>query len=252
LNIQVHASKELMGRAAAGEASRLIRNALDQRGEAVIILATGTSQFETLGALTLSPGIAWDRVILFHLDEYIGLTPEHPASFRRYLSERFVSPVGRLRRINFIRGEAEDPHGECRRIGRVLAGCTVDVALVGIGENGHLAFNDPPADFETREPFIVVELDEVCRRQQLGEGWFASLEEVPTRAVSMSVREIMRSRSIVASIPEARKAEAVRKALEGEVTPDCPASILQRHPDCGIFLDAEAASRLSEGVGGER
>jgi glucosamine-6-phosphate deaminase len=247
VRVVVHETKQRLGEAAAGEAAGLIAGALSARGEAVVILATGTSQFETLEFLTAKRGIDWSRVVMFHLDEYIGLSIEHPASFRRYLDDRFVSRVTRLGALHFIRGESSDPRSECRRVGSIIARYTVDVALVGIGENGHLAFNDPPADFDTDDPFIVVELDAACRRQQLGEGWFDSLEEVPGRAISMSIRQIMKSTHIIASVPDKRKAGAVNTALEGAVTPDCPSSILQRHPRCSIHLDREAASLLTGG-----
>ena len=244
MHVFIYDSREAAGKAAAEQASHVIRAAIDHKGEAVIILATGTSQFDTLSALISFPGIDWGRVAMFHLDEYIGLEPDHPASFRRYLTERFLSGAGNLKAVNFIHGEAEDPASECRRIGALISSHVVDIALVGIGENGHLAFNDPPADFETQRPFIVVELDEVCRRQQLGEGWFAALEDVPRHAISMSIQQIMKSRNIIASVPESRKAPAVKKALEGPVTPDCPSSILQRHPRCMVFLDTASASLL--------
>jgi glucosamine-6-phosphate deaminase len=184
-------------------------------------------------------------VSLFHLDEYIGIDADHPASFRRYLSERFVSRVGALKEVHFLGGESVNARAECARMGSAIGRRTVDLALVGIGNNGHLAFNDPPADFETDSPFIVVELDEVCRRQQLGEGWFAELEEVPRRAITMSIGQIMKSRSIVAPVPERRKAAAVKCALEGPITPDCPASILRTHSSCSLFLDTASAGLLS-------
>lgn len=241
----IFADKEQMGEAAAQAASEEIQVAIADRGEANIILATGTSQFETLKDLTGSKDIDWSKVTMFHLDEYIGLAPDHPASFTKYLRDRFLDKVRNLRAVHFINGDAEDPVTECKRLGGIIAIHPIDVALVGIGENGHLAFNDPPADFETKEPFIVVELDETCRRQQLGEGWFATLEEVPQQAISMSVRQISSSACIIASVPDRRKAEAVARAIEGPVTNMCPASILQRHPKCKIFLDAAAASLLS-------
>jgi len=245
LDISVHRSKQEVGKAAAGRAARLIAEALTERGEAVVVLATGTSQFEILAALTSSSGISWGRVVLFHLDEYIGIGADHPASFRKYLRERFVSRVGTLKEINFIEGDCEDPRAECARIGALITRRAVDVALVGMGVNGHLAFNDPPADFESESPYLVVELDEKCRRQQLGEGWFERFEDVPRRAISMSIRQIMKSRGIVASVPEARKADAVKCALDGPVTPLCPASILQEHHLCSLFLDTESAALLS-------
>ena len=248
VKVTIHETKEEMGKAAAEHALRVIRAAIDNREEAVVILATGTSQFETLNALTEGGDVDWSRVVMFHLDEYIGISPDHPASFRRYLTERFVNRVGPLKEVNFIEGESDDPETECRRAGSLIQGYTVDVALVGIGENGHLAFNDPPADFEILDPFLVVELDDACRRQQLGEGWFQTLEDVPRQAISMSIQQIMKSTSIIASVPDARKAEAVKKALEGNVTPDCPSSILQEHPDCTLYLD-RASSALLSGIG---
>lgn len=245
MKVTIHETKEEMGKAAAEHALRVIRAAIDKREEAVVILATGTSQFETLNALTEGGDVDWSRVVMFHLDEYIGISPDHPASFRRYLTERFVNRVGPLKEVNFIEGESDDPETECRRAGSLIQGYTVDVALVGIGENGHLAFNDPPADFEILDPFLVVELDDACRRQQLGEGWFQTLENVPRQAISMSIQQIMKGTSIIASVPAARKAEAVKKALEGNVTPDCPSSILQEHPDCTLYLDRASSALLS-------
>ena len=245
MNISIHETKVELGEMAAKHAIRVIAHAIEARGEAVIILATGTSQFETLGALTQDVHVDWGRVIMYHLDEYIGVSAEHGASFRRYLNERFVQRVGPLKEVNFIRGESEHPESECERVGARISRHEVDVALVGIGENGHLAFNDPPADFETGQPFIVVHLDEVCRKQQLGEGWFESIEDVPLSAISMSIRQIMKSKCIITSVPDARKAAAVKHALEGPVTPDCPSSILQKHPDCSLYLDKDSSSLLS-------
>ncbi len=238
-----------MGAAAAERAAGKIRAALADRGEATIILATGSSQFETLDALVAAGDIDWSAVTMFHLDEYIGLRADHPASFRKYLRERFIDRVGPLKDVYLVDGEAGEPDLECRRLGAIITEHPVDVALVGIGENGHLAFNDPPADFETEAPFIVVDLDEPCRRQQLGEGWFDSLDDVPRRAISMSIRQIMKSRSLVVSVPDERKAAAVKNALEGEVTPAVPASIIQEHPDCAVFLD-RAAARLPDAAEG--
>lgn len=245
MKVTIPETTEEMGKAAAEHALWVIRAAIDMREEAVVILATGTSQFETLNALTEGGDVDWSRVVMFHLDEYIGISPDHPASFRRYLTERFVNRVDPLKEVNFIGGESDDPKTECRRVGSLIQGYTVDVALVGIGENGHLAFNDPPADFEILDPFIVVDLDDACRRQQLGEGWFQTLEDVPHQAISMSIQQIMKSTSIIASVPDTRKAEAVKKVVEGNVTPDCPSSILQDHPDCTIYLDRASSALLS-------
>ena len=194
-------------------------------------------------ALVREPGVEWDKVEMFHLDEYIGLPVDHPASFRKYLLERLVGPAG-ITRHHLLDGE-RDPASVCREVGALIRAAPIDVALVGIGENGHLAFNDPPADFETTEPYLVVRLDERCRRQQVGEGWFAGLADVPETAISMSVRQILDATSIVCVVPDQRKAEAVRAALEGPVDPMTPASILQRHHDITIYLDRESASLLT-------
>jgi len=241
----IYKTKQEMGAAAGLQAAEVIKQTIENKGQANIILATGTSQFETLKALVASPVIDWPKVSMFHLDEYIGLDAEHPASFRKYLKERFVDKVPGLKAVYFVNGYVENPEQECQRLARIIARHPVDVALIGIGENGHLAFNDPPADFETEEPFLIVELDDRCRRQQLGEGWFDALEQVPRQAISMSIRQIMKSLCIIVSVPEERKAEAVKNALEGQVTNMCPASILQEHKNCKIFLDDKAASLLS-------
>jgi glucosamine-6-phosphate deaminase len=191
-----------------------------------------------------APDIAWNRVTAFHLDEYVGMPITHPASFRKYLWERFVSRLPLpLAAFHYIDGEA-DPAGQCRTLSTAISEFTIDVAFVGIGENGHLAFNDPPADFQTTEPYIVVNLDEACRRQQLGEGWFKSLDEVPRQAISMSCRQILKSRAIIASVPDQRKAAAVKATVEGAISPRMPASILHKHPECAIFLDPDSASLL--------
>jgi len=247
MNVIVSDTPEACGRAAADHGARAIRDALEARGEAAVILATGASQFDMLAALVRAGGIAWPNVTCFHLDEYIGLPAAHPASFRRYLKERFVDRLPEPpRAFHYVSGEAPDPETECRRLGRVISAHPIDVAFIGIGENGHLAFNDPPADFRTDEPYLVVDLDEACRRQQLGEGWFKTLDAVPRRAISMSVRQIMASRDIVCTVPDRRKAEAVRATVEGPVTPDVPASILQEHPSATLYLDAESASLLAQ------
>ena len=179
---------------------------------------------------------------MFHLDEYLDFPTDHPASFRRYLLERFVRPSG-ITRYHFLDGE-KDPADTIRTVGTAIQSAPVDCAFVGIGENGHLAFNDPPADFDTRAPYLIVELDEACRRQQVGEGWFASLDDVPRRAITISIRQIMDAREIVCVVPDARKAAAVKRCLEGPVGPDAPASILQTHPNTTVYLDAESAGLL--------
>jgi glucosamine-6-phosphate deaminase len=233
-----------MGRAAGEHGANLIRQAIAERGSARIIVATGASQFETLDALTGADGIDWSKVDGFHLDEYLGLPFSHPASFRGYLKQRVVDKVP-LRSFTYINGEAEYPQAECERIGKLLNAGPIDVAMVGIGENGHLAFNDPPADFDTERAYLVVDLDEACRRQQFGEGWFQALAAVPRQAISMSIRQIMKSKAIVCSVPDERKAEAVRRCLHGPVAPEAPASILQNHPNVTVYLDRAAAGELT-------
>jgi glucosamine-6-phosphate deaminase len=246
MDIRTFESKEEMGRCAAEHGAAMLRQRLSENGSATIIVATGASQFEMLGALVQADGVAWNRVTAFHLDEYVGLPISHPASFRGYLWKRFVSQLPLpLEAFHYLNGEA-DCAAECDRVGRLIQDLSIDVAFVGIGENGHLAFNDPPADFETTKPYLVVELDEACRGQQLGEGWFPNLEAVPKQAISMSVAQIMKSRAIVCTVPDERKAIAVRNAVEGQVTPDVPASILQQHDDVTLFLDRPAASLLSQ------
>ena len=240
-------TKPQMGAVAAAQATEVIKKAITSKNRASIILATGTSQFETLKNLVAvrpERRIDWQKVIMFHLDEYIALPADHPASFRRFLKERFVDKVPPLKAVHFVNGDAEDPQQECRRLADIIKQHPIDVALLGIGENGHLAFNDPPADFQTEQPYIIVELDEKCRKQQLGEGWFKTLEQVPRRAISMSIRQIMKSACLIVSVPEKRKAEAVKNAMEGPVTPECPASILQQHKNCKVFMDEQAASQL--------
>jgi glucosamine-6-phosphate deaminase len=232
-----------MAQAAAAKAACLLKDAIARKGHATFVAATGVSQFEFLDALTSVPGIDWARTTMFHLDEYVGLPETHSASFRRYLKERLIERV-HPGEVQLIRGDAPDSQAECQRLNRLIGGHEIDVAFVGIGENGHLAFNDPPADFEVGDAYIVVELDEACRRQQLGEGWFVSLKNVPRRAISMSIRQIMRSRAIICTVPERRKAQAVRDCFGGEVTPLHPASILQRHAHTYAFLDDEAISLL--------
>jgi glucosamine-6-phosphate deaminase len=177
------------------------------------------------------------------LDEYIGIPITHRASFRKYLKERFFDQVN-VKAYHLIDGE-HNPEQECKRLSGIIEKHPIDVAFVGIGENGHLAFNDPPADFHTKEPYIIVELDEACRMQQLGEGWFPDLASVPKRAISMSIQQIMGSKNIICSVPDLRKAQAVKACLEGEISPKNPASILQHHGDCRIFLDSSSSSLLS-------
>ena len=243
MEILVENDSSAIGIKAASIAIDHLHSALRHRGQANLILATGASQFEMLNAL-VKADLDWNRVTCFHLDEYLGLPATHPASFRKYLQERFVDQVVGLKEFHWVCGDHADATAECRRLADIIQQHPIDVACIGIGENGHLAFNDPPADFETEDSYLVVELDEACRRQQLGEGWFPSFEDVPSRAISMSVRQIMKSNTIVCTVPDERKALAVRAAAEGEVTPDVPASILQQHPQTTLLLDVASAALL--------
>ena len=244
IHLHLEPGKAALGKAAAELGALGIRATIDGRGAANIIVATGASQFEMLAELVRQRDIDWSRVTAFHLDEYIGLSATHPASFRRYLRERFASLLPGLGAMHYIDGDAANLEGELRRLNALIAARPIDVTFAGIGENGHLAFNDPPADFDASEPYRVVDLDERCRAQQLGEGWFGSLAEVPLQAISMSIRQIMASAMIVLAVPDRRKAEAVRNTIEGPVSPKVPASILQRHPAAHLFLDPESASLL--------
>jgi glucosamine-6-phosphate deaminase len=240
--LKIFADGAQLGEAAAAQAAGAIQRAITERGHARILAATGASQFDFLAALTGRKDIHWASVEMFHLDEYIGISADHPASFRKYLLERLIRPTG-IRRHHLLDGEA-DPSDVCRRVGTAIREAPIDCAFAGIGENGHLAFNDPPADFTTNEPYLVVQLDAACRRQQVGEGWFKTIDEVPTQAISISVRQLLAAREIICVVPDARKAEAVRASLEGPVTPQVPASILQTHPNVTVYADAQSAALL--------
>jgi glucosamine-6-phosphate deaminase len=244
VDVKVFETKQELGAATARDAAEIINRAIRERDSAYVIAATGASQFEFLDSLVREP-IDWTKVTFFHLDEYVGLPESHGASFRGYLKERIVSRV-HPRAFHFIDGEAEDVREECRRVGGLITQQIIDVAFVGIGENGHLAFNDPPADFETDEPYIVVNLDDACRGQQVGEGWFKSIDEVPAQAISMSIKQILRSREILCIVPDQRKAQAVKASVELNVDPMHPASILQQHEQVTLYLDHASSSLLSE------
>jgi glucosamine-6-phosphate deaminase len=237
-----------LGDAAAKHAAQSLRSILGNSGTARIIAATGASQFEFLEALTAAPDIDWERVEMFHLDEYIGLPITHPASFRKYLLERLINKTG-IKRYHLLDGE-RDPQDVIREVGNELNSHRIDVAFVGIGENGHLAFNDPPADFAVSNPYLIVELDGACRKQQVMEGWFPAISDVPARAISMSIRQILKAEEIIAIVPDARKSRAVKACLEGDVSPIAPASILRTHPNATIYLDVDSASLLDHAVTG--
>jgi len=241
--------KESLGESAARFVADQLRQAIDRRGEARLVLATGASQYEFLGGLIQAPDIEWDKVTAFHLDEYIDLSETHPASFRRYLRERVFDHLD-FGAVHLLDGNATDPEQECRRYEALLAAGPIDIACIGIGENGHLAFNDPPADFETKALVHVVTLDEACRNQQVGEGHFATMADVPEQALSMSIPAILAAQTISCVVPDQRKAEAVRCALEGPISPDCPASALRRHQSCYLYLDTASAALLSSATTG--
>ena len=240
--IRVYADKGLMARAAAEHAERSLRALLVDFRNVRLLAATGASQLEFLDALAGETGIDWPRVELFHLDEYAGIGIDHPASFARYIKERVVDRFG-IRNYHLLEG-LRDPHELAREMSAELSAAKAQIAFCGIGENGHLAFNDPPADFYATEPYIVVELDQACRRQQVGEGWFLSIEDVPKQAITISIPWLLKASEILCIVPDARKARAVKACLEGPVSPMAPASILRAHPNAHIYLDVESAGLL--------
>lgn len=248
--LRVFRDKLSLGNAAAEQAAIAIRRAIAERGRARIIAATAASQFEFLDALTKASGIDWVKVEAFHLDEYIGLPITHPGSFRKMLMELLVNKTG-ISHYHLLEGDAPDPSAAIRDVGKQLGSAPIDIAFLGIGENGHIAFNDPPADFTTEDPYIIVNLDEACRRQQVGEAWFADISQVPTRALSMSARQILKAREILAVVPDKRKAQAIKACLEGDISPMAPASILRRHPNATVYLDTNSASLLNPDLQGE-
>jgi glucosamine-6-phosphate deaminase len=241
--LKIFANKRSLSEAAAAQAADALREAIHAKGQARIIAATGASQLDFLDALTRAPGIDWPRVEMFHLDEYIGLPVTHAASFRKYLMGNLIRKAG-IAKYHLLDGQGNVPE-VIERVGKELNSAPVDVAFVGIGENGHLAFNDPPADFDTEAPYLLVALDEACRKQQAGEGWFADISDVPRHAISMSIRQILKAKRIIAIVPEARKAAAVKLCLEGEIQPSAPASILRTHPATTLYLDKDSAALLS-------
>lgn len=242
MQIAIYPDKKALAKAASEEAAEALRSAIRKNGKARLIAATGAAQFDFLELLTLDRTIDWANVEMFHLDEYVGIPADHPASFRKFLLDRLINKTG-MTQYHLLDGDGD--------LDQVIASVTgeirkapIDVAFVGIGENGHLAFNDPPADFETNEAYIVVDLDEACRKQQMGEGWFKTMDDVPRRALSMTVREVLKAEKIFAIVPELRKAEAVAKCFGGEVNPMAPASILRTHKNAIIYLDKDSASLL--------
>lgn len=242
--LKVFHDKVALSRAAAEQAAAAIRLAIAERGQARIIAATAASQIEFLDALTRASDIDWAKLELFHLDEYIGLPATHPGSFRKMLLEQLIRRTA-IVKYHLLDGDAKDPREVAQRVGRELASAPIDIAFLGVGENGHIAFNDPPADLDTEDPYIIVNLDEKCRQQQVGEAWFADISQVPKQALSMSARQILKAKEILAVVPDGRKAEAVKLCFEGEISPMAPASILRRHPNATVYLDKNSASLLS-------
>lgn len=246
MNIHISETRDQLARAASERAAAALHYAIETQGHARFIAATGNSQLGFLSNLVKEPGIEWQKTVMFHLDEYIGISDTHPASFVRYLREQLTGrvPIGTA---YFLPGGAPETQEQIHAVSAAIAAAPIDVAFVGIGENGHLAFNDPPADFTTDEPFIEVELDRTCRTQQVSEGWFPDLNAVPTRALTMSIRQIMKSKQIICSVPDQRKAIAVRDCLSDDavVSPERPASILRTHGNCHVFLDAESSALLT-------
>jgi glucosamine-6-phosphate deaminase len=244
MEVRIFKNEQEMAQAAADEAVAILRSAIDRKGQACFVAATGASQFEFLDILTTDKSMDWGRTKMFHLDEYVGLPDDHPASFRKYLKERLIDKI-HPGEVHLVAGDVPDPEEEARRVSDLISQCMTDVAFVGVGENGHLAFNDPPADFETERPFIIVDLDNKCRQQQVNEGWFKDILNVPSKAITMSINQIMKSKSIIAFVPGKRKAEAVRRCFgNAVVSPNIPASILKQHPNAFLYLDTDSASLL--------
>ncbi|HEX6802448.1 MAG TPA: glucosamine-6-phosphate deaminase [Terriglobales bacterium] len=242
--VKIFPDKATLSVAAADQAASAIRRAISEKGNARVVAATAASQIDFLDALTRAPGIDWSVVEVFHLDEYVGLPITHPGSFRGMLLQQLISKTP-VTHYHLLDGDSGDPGEVTRRVGTELASAPIDIEFLGIGENGHVAFNDPPADFEAEDPYIVVELDEACRKQQVGEAWFSDISQVPKQALSMSVRQVMKAKEILAVVPDSRKAEAVKKCFEGDISPMAPASILRKHPNATIYLDVHSASLLT-------
>jgi glucosamine-6-phosphate deaminase len=245
--LKVFTDKRSLSKAAADQAASAIRKAIAGKGNARIIAATAASQIDFLDELTREPGIDWTKVEAFHLDEYIGLPITHPGSFRKMLLEQLIQKTG-ITKYHLLDGDTSDPAEVVARVGKNLASAPIDIAFLGIGENGHIAFNDPPADFETEAPYLIVNLDEACRQQQVGEAWFKTISDVPKQAISMSVRQILKSKEIIAVVPDTRKAKAIQACFEGPISPMAPASILRTHSNATIYLDRNSAALLTSAL----
>ncbi|MGL1890519.1 MAG: glucosamine-6-phosphate deaminase [Spirochaetaceae bacterium] len=245
MNIFIDKNKKESGKAAATKGASLIKNIMSKKQHINIILATGASQFDMLENL-IDKDLDWSRIDIFHLDEYIGISDKHPASFRKYLKERVANKLPNLNNFHYVNGDVDDLDIELKRLNKLISEIDIDVAFIGIGENGHLAFNDPPADFETTIPYIIVTLDKKCREQQFNEGWFPTLDDVPKSAISMSIKQIIKSKNIICTVPDLRKAEAVAGSVNGEVSNLCPGSILQTHGSTYCFFDNKSASLIKK------
>ncbi|MCZ8515003.1 glucosamine-6-phosphate deaminase [Paenibacillus filicis] len=255
MKVRILKNADELGREAAALASQVLRKRISDSGKARLVLSTGASQFETLEALITLDDMDWSKVEMFHLDEYVGLSSRHPASFRKYLKERFVDLVP-IHKAHFVNGEGSLQE-HIADLTREIRKEPIDLALIGIGENAHVAFNDPPANFDTKESYIVVDLDESCKRQQVREGWFDSLDEVPKQAITMTVHQIMQSEVIISSVPHKVKARAIRDFFANDVNNQVPATILKTHPNYTLFLDEQSASEadrtlISSITGGQR
>jgi len=245
LQVKVYNNPREAGVSAADFVAGKLKSVIEEKGKANLILATGASQFSFLDALKQKQ-LPWSKITVFHLDEYKDISDQHTASFRKYLKDRILDIV-KPGEVYLINGDAKDLEKEIARYEQLLKDHPVDVACIGIGENGHIAFNDPPvADFNDPKWVKVVELDEACRLQQFGEGWFPSLDDVPSEAVSLTITAIMNCKTISCVVPDKRKANAVYNTLNGEISTACPASILRKHPDTVLFLDTAAGSLLKE------
>ncbi len=240
MKVKIYGTSKQMGAEAAQAAAEILNKVIAEKGEARLALSTGASQFETLDALTKTD-VDFSRVTMFHLDEYLSLSISHPASFRKYLNERFISKVS-LKKA-FLVGESADCISS---LSEEIRRAPIDLGLIGIGENAHIAFNDPPADFETRDAYIVVDLNEACKNQQVGEGWFANIDEVPKQAISMSVYQIMQCEKIISCVPFKVKANAVKSTLESPLSAMIPATMLKEHKDITLYLDTDSASAIDE------
>lgn len=241
MEIRICKNSELLGKSAAKYVAQVLKDCIKERGFARIVLSTGASQFDTIKALVEEPGIKWECVEMFHLDEYVNLPQTHGASFRKYLKERFVDKVGKLKAAHFVDGTPE-----CiLKLTEEIRKEPIDIGLIGIGENAHIAFNDPPADFDTKEAYIVVNLNDRCKQQQMGEGWFETIDDVPDQAVSMTAYQIMQCRKIVSCVPYKVKAEAIENTLKSKkVTNMIPATLLKTHPDMILYIDEDSASGI--------